>query len=82
VSLASGGMSRGSAGSASSPSFGIVLRGYERREVDKHIDRLLSARHNRQPLPPDAARPNFTIVLRGYDPGEVDTYIRNLVSHA
>jgi cell division septum initiation protein DivIVA len=75
-------MSRDSARSASSPSFGIVLRGYERREVDKHIDRLVAARQDGRPLPADAVSPKFTIVLRGYDPQEVDTYIRNLVSHA
>jgi DivIVA domain-containing protein len=73
-------MDRDPAGRASPPSFGIALRGYERREVDKHIDRLLRARSNGQPLPADAASPRFTIVLRGYDRAEVDEYIERLAS--
>jgi DivIVA domain-containing protein len=71
-------MDSDSAGRATPPSFGVVLRGYERNEVDKHIDRLLTARNERQPLPADAASPKFTIVLRGYDPREVDEYIERL----
>jgi DivIVA domain-containing protein len=61
-------------------SFGIVLRGYERAEVDKHIDRVLQARNAGQPLPADAASPKFTIVLRGYDPREVDEYLARLAA--
>jgi DivIVA domain-containing protein len=67
-------------GSGSAPSFAIALRGYERREVDKHIDRLVQARQDGQPLPADAASPKFTIVLRGYDRREVDDYISQLIA--
>jgi hypothetical protein len=68
------------AGVPPAPKFTIALRGYERRQVDRHVERLLQARRDGLPLPGDAARPDFMIVLRGYERAEVDEYVRRLAS--
>jgi DivIVA domain-containing protein len=72
----------GSDGWEPTPNFGIVLRGYERRQVEKYIDRVRQARQDGQPLPADGTSPKFTIVLRGYDREEVDEYISQLIADA
>jgi DivIVA domain-containing protein len=44
----------------SPPSFTIVLRGYDRREVDRAVDQVLSAAGR------VAEPPRFPVALRGY----------------
>jgi DivIVA domain-containing protein len=52
--------------------FMVVLRGYDRNEVDRHLD----AAEAGTPADP----PSFRIVLRGYNRFEVDKYIEDLAN--
>jgi cell division septum initiation protein DivIVA len=52
------------------PDFTVVIRGYDRTQVDKAISRLLSS-------PPGSfVVPKFDIVMRGYERTQVDAYMR------
>ena len=52
------------------PDFTVVLRGYDRTQVDQAISRLLSS-------PPGSfVVPEFDIVMRGYERTQVDSYMR------
>jgi DivIVA domain-containing protein len=55
----------------SPPSFTIVLRGYDRREVDRAVDQVLSAAGR------VAEPPRFPVALRGYARNEVDAWFRS-----
>lgn len=57
---------------ADRPDFTIVMRGYDREEVDRY---LASA-------PGSAAVPAFRIVMRGYERTQVDAYVRSQASPA
>jgi hypothetical protein len=61
--------------------FNIVLRGYDRVEVDDHRQRLRDLRGSAG-LPADIAPPDFSIVVRGYDRAEVDAAIAELTAAA
>ena len=53
------------------PGFTIVLRGYDREEVDRYVA-------STQASPPGSvAVPDFQVVMRGYEPTQVDTYVRS-----
>ena len=52
------------------PDFTIVIRGYDRTQVDQAISHLLSS-------PPGSfVVPKFDIVMRGYERTQVDSYMR------
>ena len=55
----------------SAPSFTIVLRVYDRREVDRAVDQVLSAAGR------VAEPPRFPVALRGYARNEVDAWFRS-----
>jgi hypothetical protein len=57
------------------PKFRIVLRGYERSQVDALVARAIESGPAAVRVPP---APNFTIVLRGYDRRQVDEYLVTL----
>jgi DivIVA domain-containing protein len=50
--------------------FRLVMRGYDRREVDHYLARLSND--------PGLAVPGFAQVMRGYNPEEVDLYIEEV----
>lgn len=52
------------------PEFKLVMRGYDRREVDRYLARL--------PGDPGLAVPRFVQVMRGYDPEEVERYVEHV----
>ena len=56
------------------PEFWIVLRGYDRDEVDAYLDGLESATTR------PATRPTFRIALRGYDRKGVNAYIEQVLA--
>lgn len=56
------------------PKFWIVLRGYDRAEVDAYLDELESATTR----PP--ATPGFRIALRGYDRTGVKAHVEKLLA--
>jgi DivIVA domain-containing protein len=60
------------AGTGEPPSFTIVLRGYDRAQVDGYLADLRSGRRSEQPPP------HFDRVLRGYSTSEVDAHIRQV----
>jgi DivIVA domain-containing protein len=55
------------------PEFTIVLRGYDRAEVDAYVGRLHAARTAGEP---DPAPVGFAVVLRGYDRKQVDQWLQ------
>jgi len=63
--------------------FVVVLRGYDRTEVDKALGRaeaaLSSGSESLRAASLDELRKGFTVVLRGYDRGQVDTAVGMLV---
>ncbi|MGH9210496.1 MAG: hypothetical protein ACRD2C_07405 [Acidimicrobiales bacterium] len=61
------------------PDFTIVLRGYERTQVDTYIDTLRRALARGDALSGVSAMPDFTIVLRGYERTQVDAYLQRLI---
>ena len=52
--------------------FDVVVRGYERTQVEMHLTRVEDARRAGVVAP---APPEFTVVLRGYDRAQVDRYL-------
>jgi hypothetical protein len=54
------------------PDFTIVLRGYDRAQVDGYLADVRSGGRSEQPMP------RFDRALRGYSVSEVDTHIRQL----
>ena len=50
--------------------FDLVMRGYNRQQVDEYLTRLVA--NPRLPMP------DFEKVMRGYDPAQVDRYLRGL----
>ena len=67
------------------PRFARVLRGYDRAEVDKVVERI--RRSAEAPGAPGAITPDeiesamFRIVMRGYDEHQVDDYLDHAVTH-
>jgi DivIVA domain-containing protein len=57
-------------GQAQQPVFRLVMRGYDRHEVDEYLLRLSEQ--------PDLPRPKFALVMRGYDTEAVDLYLQAL----
>ena len=57
------------------PSFDIVLRGYDRAQVDQFVALLRAADGDTSALPDGHRPPSFDIVLRGYDRAQVDQWI-------
>jgi DivIVA domain-containing protein len=64
--------------------FTVVLRGYDRLEVDKALGRaeaaLTSGSESLRAASLGELRKDFTVVLRGYDRGQVDNTVRTLVT--
>jgi DivIVA domain-containing protein len=58
------------------PDFMIVLRGYDREQVDEYLDSVERAEAG----PPSG--PTFRIAFRGYDRRGVDRYIEELLTAA
>src|SRR5690606_1000824 len=54
------------------PEWVIVLRGYDRKQVDEYLDELESATTR------PAELPRFRIAFRGYERRMVDAYVRQL----
>jgi DivIVA domain-containing protein len=54
------------------PTFALVMRGYNRSEVDDYLARLSDD--------PNLAVPAFRLGMRGYDRRQVDEYIEELKS--
>lgn len=52
--------------------FDVVVRGYERTQVETHLTRVEDARRAGVAAP---APPEFTVVLRGYDRAQVDRHL-------
>ncbi len=48
--------------------FEIVMRGYDRQEVDEYVERLIKT--------PDLPMPEFSLTMRGYRKEQVDSYIQ------
>jgi DivIVA domain-containing protein len=64
--------------------FTIVLRGYDRGEVDAMVERIRSALASsshalRSSLRSELTRPAFRVTFRGYDRFEVDDYLRQAI---
>lgn len=63
--------------------FTVVLRGYDRIEVDKALGRaeaaLTSGSESLRAASLDELGKGFTVVLRGYDRGQVDNTVGTLV---
>ena len=57
--------------SVPTPSFDVVLRGYDRAQVDEFVARLRAADGGTSP----PERPAFAVVLRGYGRGQVDRWV-------
>jgi cell division septum initiation protein DivIVA len=51
--------------------FGVVLRGYDRGEVDRLVSRIGRG----EAVPEELERPRLRVRLRGYDRGQVDMYL-------
>lgn len=71
------------------PSFDIVLRGYDRAQVDQFVALLRAADGDTSApaparegvrLPGTYAAPAFDVVLRGYDRTRVDPVVRRVVA--
>ncbi|WP_412539879.1 DivIVA domain-containing protein [Longispora sp. K20-0274] len=58
--------------------FDVVLRGYERAQVDELVARAEKHGLTRE----EWAEIRLTITLRGYDPRQVDDYLSELVGGA
>jgi DivIVA domain-containing protein len=61
--------------------FTVVLRGYDRPQVDSALDRITQLVESGQI---EQARPaadglKFNVVMRGYDRGQVDAYLEALL---
>lgn len=54
------------------PEWVIVLRGYDRKQVDEYLDELESATTR------PAELPRFRIAFRGYERRMVDAYVQQL----
>ncbi|HEY3504372.1 MAG TPA: DivIVA domain-containing protein [Actinocatenispora sp.] len=53
------------------PRFDVVMRGYQRREVDAWVAQVRSG---------VTGPPTFTLVMRGYHPGQVDQYVAQVMA--
>ena len=59
---------------ARAPEFNVIMRGYDRMQVDEYLARLV--------LNPSLPVPNFETVMRGYDKLQVDRYVQSIVRPA
>jgi hypothetical protein len=59
------------------PTFVITLRGYDRHQVEAHLDALRAARERHAPDPP---APAFDVVFRGYHRTAVDARLVGLAA--
>jgi DivIVA domain-containing protein len=67
------------------PDFTVVVRGYDRAEVDAVVDRMTSALTSNDPsrkaaLGRELRETRFTIRLRGYDRAQVDDFLRSMIA--
>jgi DivIVA domain-containing protein len=63
------------------PDFGIMLRGYDQREVDELLGRIEAtldrpSGSGGEVTADGVRRTSFTVVMRGYDPAAVDDVMR------
>ena len=61
------------AGETEGPEFAVVMRGYDRRQVDEYLVRLEED--------PGLPAPEFAHVMRGYDMHQVQRYLHKRASN-
>ncbi|MFC4333772.1 DivIVA domain-containing protein [Salininema proteolyticum] len=65
-----------------SPYFSVQLRGYDRQQVDRAIERIRTAIELGSPPHPDSiVSLEFQRTLRGYDRYQVDEYLQDIADN-